>query len=304
MNVSTSLGIYDFLNYLVIGVIISLVFVPCIPQNAGHLFVWGVVCLVAGLVFHKAIEDSIGKQTRNNPDLIKLAFEDKANYSDIKLDKPILMEKEYYRAYYYLQEKGQLNNIPELEAISSFFQDLFLVVLLYLVISVGKSFILICTRVCEGSLHDCTSCVMTYGILCTFAILVIVFIIYCVPWRKLGKEYSNFAKITFYIICILLFAVAATAGACYFGFCTLNGQECPCKECLQCWQSFITTIQQAKCLIMLPPKFSIPFQLAAILLLPLLLFLRYFTEMKIFKLVWEGYIFLNYNKQNKNQIKI
>lgn len=303
MNVSTSLGIYDFLNYLVIGVLISLAFVPCIPQSAGLLFVWGVVCLVVGLLFHKFIENSIGKYTRNDTYLIGLAFEDKANYSDIKLDKLVLIEKEYYRAYYYLQEKGQLKNIPELEAISSFFQDLFVVILLYLFTSVVKSLVLVCAKDCGCSILY-SSCIIASGILCTFAFFIIIFIIYSVPWAKLGGKYLKLAKCTFCIAGILLFTIIAIAGICTYSSCTDICQNNLCKADWSCSQGFIAAIKQAKCLIMLPVKFSIPFQLAAILLLPLSLFLRYFTEMKIIKLVWEGYIFLNYNKQNKNQIKI
>lgn len=108
------------------------------PQSMEALALWAILCFVAGLIFHKVVECSIGTNTRNNKNLIISAFRDKAKYSDKKIKEPIAIRREYYRAYYSLSEKGQLGNIPVLEALSSFFQDIFFVVLLYVIMGISN----------------------------------------------------------------------------------------------------------------------------------------------------------------------
>lgn len=293
MNISTSIGIYDFLNYLVIGAILSFIFIPWIPQNAATLVLWAIPCFIAGLIFHKVIESSIGKYTRNNKELILSTFRKEAQYCDKKINEPILIEKEYYRAYYSLLEKNLLGNIPELEAISSFFQDLFFIVLIYTITSSFLSLYSICNNCVSQTNIDFSLCVI-YGILCTLCFLLATFLLYYIPYKKLPYRYSNCVK---YIVCfsvILCIIFAAYAGAAIFN------QPIHITDKISLYKKiheiFITNFHPA--LILASNSITIPLDFLSLPLLPLFLLLRCITEKKIFTLVWEGYIFMCLNKKD------
>lgn len=283
MNISTSIGIYDFLNYLVIGAILSFIFVPWIPQNATTLVLWAIPCFIVGLIFHKVIESLIGKYTRNNKKLILSAFRKEAQYCDKKINEPILIEKEYYRAYYSLLEKNLLGNIPRLEAISSFFQDLFFIVLFY------TSFLLYHSIYYKGfSLYIIYNCIV-YGIPYILCFLLTKFSIPRGKWldHLRGKwfcKYPNCTKYEFYSV-VILFFISST----YFGF-TLYDQLYQ-----QIQETFTTNFHPA--LILANESITTQLLLSLPLLL-LFLFLRNSTEKKIFTLVWEGYIFMCLNKKD------
>ena len=281
MNISTSIGIYDFLNYLVIGAILSFIFVPWIPQNATTLVLWAIPCFIVGLIFHKVIESLIGKYTRNNKKLILSAFRKEAQYCDKKINEPILIEKEYYRAYYSLLEKNLLGNIPRLEAISSFFQDLFFIVLFY------TSFLLyhsICNK--DFNWYFICDCIIYLISLC---FLVAKFPISWGKWldhlwEKCFSKYLNRTKCVSHFVMILLF-IFTTIGFILFA-----------QSPQQILENFITNFHPA--LILAIDSITIPLDFLSLPLLPLFLFLRNSTEKKIFTLVWEGYIFMCLNKKD------
>lgn len=281
MNISTSIGIYDFLNYLVIGAILSFIFVPWIPQNATTLVLWAIPCFIVGLIFHKVIESLIGKYTRNNKKLILSAFRKEAQYCDKKINESNSIEKEYYRAYYSLLEKNLLGKIPELEAISSFFQDLFFIVLIYTSFLLFRS---IYYRDFEW--YFICDCIIYLISLC---FLVAKFPI---PWEKQLDyirekwlyKYPNCTKCIFYFVMILFF-ISST----YFGF-TLYDQLYQ-----QIQETFTTNFHPA---LILANKSITTQLLLSLPLLLLFLFLRNSTEKKIFTLVWEGYIFMCLNKKD------
>lgn len=216
MGISTSIGFYDFLNYLTIGAILSFIFVPWVPKSAEALALWAIPCFVAGLIFHKIVENTIGKCTRNNKELIEDAYNDKIPYCDFNIDKPCDMTKEYYRAYYCLLSNKDLGNIPRLEAISSFFQDLFCVIILYV---------------------STTLVYWLYKCICTNVKSFIK-----ADWSIFGNLKNN--------------------------------------------------------LVMLPLEYALPILILSVVLLLLLPILRYFTEKKIYGLVWEGYIFMHLNQKD------
>ena len=281
MNISTSIGIYDFLNYLVIGAILSFIFVPWIPQNATTLVLWAIPCFIVGLIFHKVIESLIGKYTRNNKKLILSAFRKEAQYCDKKINESNSIEKEYYRAYYSLLEKNLLGKIPELEAISSFFQDLFFIVLIY------TSFLLFRSNYRDFEWYFICDCIIYLISLC---FLVAKFPI---PWgkkldhlwKKCFSKYPNCTKCIFYFVMILFFIFIT-----YIGFILYT------QLYQQILENFTTNFHPASLLASESTTTTLGF--LSSLLLPLFLLLRCITEKKIFTLVWEGYIFMCLNKKD------
>lgn len=278
MNISTSIGIYDFLNYLVIGAILSFIFIPWIPQNAATLVLWAIPCFIVGLIFHKVIESLIGKYTRNNKELILSTFRKEAQYCDKKINESNSIEKEYYRAYYSLLEKNLLGKIPELEAISSFFQDLFFIVLIY------TSFLLFHSIYYKG---------FDWYFICDFVIYVIFYILcfrlaeflnYPILQKIWPCKYPNCTKCRFYLVMILFFIFSTSVGF------TLYDQLYQ-----QIQETFTTNFHPA--LILANKSITTPL-LLSLPLLPLFLLLRNSTEKKIFTLVWEGYIFMCLNKKD------
>lgn len=296
MGISTSIGIYDLLNYLTIGAILSFIFVPWLPQSTEKLALWAMPCFVVGLIFHKVVENSIGNYTRNNKNLIEEAYKDKISYCDFKIDKPWDMEKEYYRAYYCLLSNKELGNIPMLEAISSFFQDLFFVITLF-VSSTFTNWVYICFNIKPVVVID-WSVFVYYGIVTTFIFLMIIFIVYRVLWQKMTKVYSELVRYVYYITIILLLVLMAIAGATSIKYILLNINSIPFHLCSYCGNVCYTDVNIASNMIMLPLQYALPmlgFSLVLFLLLPIL---RYFTEKKIFSLVWEGYFFMHLNKKD------
>jgi hypothetical protein len=300
MGISTSIGFYDFLNYLTIGAILSFIFVPWLPKSTEELALWAMPCFVVGLIFHKVVENSIGNYTRNNKDLIEEAYKDKISYCDFKIYKPCDMEKEYYRAYYCLLSNKELGNIPILEAMSSFFQDLFCVITLYVSVTF-LYWVYICFNIKPVVVID-WSVFVYYGIATTFIFLMIIFIVYSVPWQKMTKVYSELVRYVSYIAIILLLVLMAIAGTISIKYISLNINSITFHLCSYCCNVCYTDVNIASNMIILPLKYTLPmlgFSLVLLLLLPIL---RYFTEKKIFGLVWEGYIFMHLNKKI-NQLK-
>lgn len=292
MGISTSIGFYDFLNYLTIGAILSFIFVPWLPESTEELVLWAMPCFVVGLIFHKVVENTIGSFTRNNNELILLSFKDKAKYSNKKIEEPVSIRKNYYHAYYSLSENNQLGNIPELESFSSFFQDMYFVVLIYIIAS---SFLLVYslgTQAISIINVDFTLCII-YGIICTICFLLATVFVFYIPWKKLGTKYSDCAKYTFYFLAGSFLILAAYAGL------ALSGQSLTVPDKMpsynELYETFVSNIHPP--LIRAGERMVIPLQFLSIFLLPLFLFLRYYTEKKIFGLVWEGYIIMHLNKK-------
>lgn len=297
MGISTSLGIYDFLNYLTIGAILSFIFVPWLPKSTEELALWAIPCFIVGLIFHKVVENSIGNYTRNNIDLIEEAYNDKISYCDFNIDKPCDTEKEYYRAYYCLLSNEELGNIPMLEAISSFFQDLLCVITLYVSTTlIYWTYIYCCTNIKPFVVID-WSVFVYYGITAVFAFLLIIFMVYYVPWQKMTKVYCGLVRRIFYISSICLFVLMAFAGTAICLFIPLNTNSIAIHYCQCCCNVCYTDVNIARNMMMLPVKYALPMLGISLVLLLLLPILRYFTEKKIFGLVWEGYIFMHLNNK-------
>ena len=269
MNVSASLGIYDFLNFLIIGAVLSLIFVPWVPYSTEELALWTIPCFIVGLVFHKIVENSIGKLTRNNNELIRIAFEEKAEFCDIdiKTVTQIWIKKEYYRAYYYLMEKNKLGCVPLLEAQSSFLQNLTVALSLYEAFSISSYFY-------NHLDSKCFTIHFVYDIVVVISFLSIIFVIYCIPWNKM---YSKYCKYIRSIYCFL--------------------KQCMKAGCDTSWFNSMMEKLGSVSLILFPLDICMPIQFAVLVFLLLLPPLRFITEKKIYGLVWEGYIFLNLNKE-------
>lgn len=286
MGISTSLGIYDFLNYLTIGAILSFIFVPWVPQSAEALALWAIPCFVAGLIFHKVVENTIGKYTRNNEKLILSAFRDEAKYSDKKIKEPNFIRREYYRAYYSLSESGQLGNIPVLEALSSFFQDIFVVVFLYLIIGISRLDIY-----SKNPISNDYWRYITIGGIITMAMWCIVFLVYFHSWIKWFRNKHKVGHCIFNLLILasIVFIVKT---------CISIGSESE-----NIWSKFV--IYNSGCISASANTFgllslfnSIHIVIIVYILLSIIPFLRVFTEIQISSLVWEGYIFLHLNKKD------
>lgn len=281
MNVSASLGIYDFLNFLIIGAVLSLIFVPWVPYSTEELALWTIPCFIVGLVFHKIVENSIGKLTRNNNELIKIAFEEKAKFCDIdiKTESPNWIEKEYYRAYYYLMEKDKLGCVPLLEAQSSFLQNLTVALSLYEAFSISSYFY-------NHLDSKCFTIHFVYDIVVVFSFLSIIFVIYCIPWNKMDSKYCKYIRWIYFFLVMLFFFLMANIGTQYLK-----------TDCDTSWFKSMMEKLGSDSLILFPLDVCMSIQFAVLIFLLLLPPLRFITEKKIYGLVWEGYIFLNVNKE-------
>lgn len=285
MNVSASLGIYDFLNFLIIGAVLSLIFVPWVPYSTEELALWTIPCFIVGLVFHKIVENSIGRLTRNNNELIRIAFEEKAEFCDIdiKTESPNWIEKEYYRAYYYLMEKNKLGCVPLLEAQSSFLQNLTVALSLY------EAFSILAYFCCDlDSKSECFTIHFhfVYDIVVAFSFLSIIFVIYCIPWNKMDSKYCKYIRSIYCFLTLTLFLQMA-----------IMGKQCMKAGCDTSWFNSMMEKLGSVSLILFPLDICMPIQFAVLVFLLLLPPLRFITEKKIYGLVWEGYIFLNLNKE-------
>lgn len=281
MNVSASLGIYDFLNFLIIGAVLSLIFVPWVPYSTEELALWTIPCFIVGLVFHKIVENSIGRLTRNNNELIRIAFEEKAKFCDIdiKTESPNWIEKEYYRAYYYLMEKDKLGCVPLLEAQSSFLQNLTVALSLYEAFSISSYFY-------NHLDSKCFTIHFVCDIVVVFSFLSIIFVIYCIQWNKMDSKYCKYIRWIYFFLVMLFVFLMAIIGTQYLK------TECD-TSCPNCMMEKLGN----NSFILLPINSCMPIQFAVLIFLLLLPPLRFITEKKIYGLVWEGYIFLNLNKE-------
>lgn len=287
MGISTSIGLYDFLNYLTIGAILSFIFVPWIPQSAEELALWAIPCFVVGLIFHKVVENSIGRYTRNNKKLILSAFRETAKYSDKKSKEPIAIRREYYRAYYSLSERGQLGNISVLEAISSFFQDIFVIILLYVIIGIISN---ILRTDSNYQIPNYYWRYITIGGIITMAMWCIVSLVYFHPWIKWFRNKHKVGQYIFNLLILISIVFIVKT-------CISIGAESKniCAKFVIYNCGCISTSENTFGLLSLFKSTHIA--ILVYILLSIIPFLRVFTEMQIFRLVWEGYIFLHLNKK-------
>ncbi len=124
MNTSITIGLYDFLNMVVMGFLI-LHPVVNFPTDAVSLS-WFVPCYIVGLIYHKLMENTFGVCLRNKDGMISQAYK---SVNKIKDDN--FSSKNYYKAYYFLMEKRLLGYIPILEAQAAFLRNLLLVPIYY-----------------------------------------------------------------------------------------------------------------------------------------------------------------------------
>ena len=126
MNTSITIGLYDFLNMVVMGFLILLPVVN-FPTDAVFL-VWFIPCFIVGLIYHKLMENILGVCLRNKDGMISQAYKSVNNQEN----KEYSSKENYYKAYYFLMEKRQLGYIPILEAQAAFLRNLLPIPLYYI----------------------------------------------------------------------------------------------------------------------------------------------------------------------------
>ena len=115
MNTSTTIGLYDFLNMVVMG------FLILFPVTSSHNEIrFFVLCFITGLIYHKLMENTFGVCLRNKDGMISQAYKSVNN----KEYNECSSKENYYKAYYFLMEKRQLGSIPILEAQAAFLRNI------------------------------------------------------------------------------------------------------------------------------------------------------------------------------------
>lgn len=168
MNFSSKLGLYDFLNLFIMGLLWVVCFCPsqwffsefspvqrCCKCQTNEVIeaimsiAFFSVCFVTGLVVHHLPQFLICRickifkhqpctnvstkllrsLCRNDEKLIAIWKEENSAFKKIIRHSKECTMRQYYFAYYYLQSNGQLGNIPVLEAQEAFTKDLLILIL-------------------------------------------------------------------------------------------------------------------------------------------------------------------------------
>lgn len=270
MNTSITIGLYDFLNMVVMGFLILLPVVN-FPTDAVFL-VWFIPCFIVGLIYHKLMENTLGICMRNKDCMILKAYES-VNGKENEKDSS---KENYYIAYYFLIKKGLLGSIPRLEAQVAFMRNLLPILVIYSALSLKGKYSPI-----KVGLSDNCLCIILILIL---AVLCIIFLIF---FWQLFKKY----KLRFFVALIVV--VLFLLGIFIFPYNTCEIIDVAQKNNNN---SYPTTSPIIDGTIHTRKYIA----LTILIFITIIPFLWYKTQMKIHELVWEGKKYLG-KKSKKNK---
>lgn len=218
MSLSSKLGLYDFLNFFVVGSLLMIILCPdslfeehtcckacCSSRDSVDIvlpFLFGVFAYLLGLVWHHMTDmvlsmlfrssrkcqstrliNLLRAFDRNNIEMIKdqYKFEENAETSpqNVVLHSNGCISRRYLFEYYYLQKNGQLGNIPVLEAQEAFTRNIILPLLLLAVTTFCTSGN-IWGKIVETYFGTGTCCL---GI-CILILMFVVIIVHCKIQKK------------------------------------------------------------------------------------------------------------------------
>lgn len=189
---------YDGLNKFLIGFLIILPFID-ISYTSDRIIVITLIFIaswITGLLLWcvtELLSAIVSKKVRSRFPLNKKSYINTA-YHDIgaEINKPQDDKQftiiDYYKAYYRIQSKGLLGNIPVLESFSAFFKNLVIVIVWWLILIIfsSSSCRWLCdivakvttSDVCSGSQPNCTSIIQCITVLMICLIIIIIGRIY------------------------------------------------------------------------------------------------------------------------------
>ena len=257
MNTSTTIGLYDFLNMVVMGFLL-LFPVVTFPTDAVFL-IWLIPCFIVGLIYHKLMENTLGICMRNKDCMILKAYES-VNGKENEKDSS---KENYYKAYYFLMEKRLLGSIPILEAQAAFLRNILPILFVYGILSLKGKYIPI-----KVGLSDNCLCII-------LILLIVLCVIFLIFFWQLFKKY----KLRFFValIVVVLFLI----GIFIFPYNTCEIIDVAQKNN----NNSYPTTSPFKDGIIHTRKYIALTIFLFIIILP---FLWYKTQMKIHELVWEG----------------
>lgn len=261
MNASTTIGLYDFLNMVVMGFLL-LFPVVTFPTDAVFL-IWLIPCFIVGLIYHKLMENTLGICMRNKDCMILKAYES-VNGKENEKDSS---KENYYIAYYFLMEKRLLGSIPILEAQAAFLRNILPILFVYGILSLVGVY-------CPIKI-ELTNDFFCITLMLFLAILCIVFLIYFFDWNLQLCDICMSCLAVGLLILISIF-VAILLFPYNFSTTSLAGND---------------TLLNTR-------KFIALTMLVFVIIIP---FLWYKTQMKIHELVWEGKKYLEQEIEQKKQ---
>ena len=272
MNTSITIGLYDFLNMVVMGFLILLPVVN-FPTDAVFL-VWFIPCFIVGLIYHKLMENTFGVCLRNKDGMISQAYK---SVNKIKDDN--FSSKNYYKAYYFLMEKRLLGSIPILEAQAAFLRNILPILFVYGILSLVGVY-------CPIKI-ELTNDFFCVTLLVLLFVLCVIFLIFFYRNSQLLKKY----KLRFFValIVVVLFLI----GIFIFPYNTCEIIDVAQKNNNN---SYPTTSPIIDGTIHTRKYIA----LTILIFITIIPFLWYKTQMKIHELVWEGKKYLG-KKSKKNK---
>lgn len=250
---------------------LAFLIVPNFPIG-NNLVLWAIPCYACGLIFHKIVEEITNPILRNRICMINRAYNmveyEKKQVSDIKHG--------YYRAYYYLMKDGCMGYVPVLEAQVAFLRNLWCVLILYFFsffLGIGEARNIIKTE--SGNIY------LQCMVLLLFFFIIIIYLVYFFDWNN--GENKHFRK---YSLCLLIITSIAFLLAisiyliniCHFKL-ELHPLTCLCDYNYYSKEEInIHNVQLC--------------EVGCLLLIGLIPFLLYNTQMKIHELVWEGFFYI------------
>lgn len=269
MNASTTIGLYDFLNMVVMGFLL-LFPVVTFPTDAVFL-IWLIPCFIVGLIYHKLMENTLGVCMRNKKCMISNAYESVNG----KENKEKSSKENYYKAYYFLIKKGLLGNIPRLEAQVAFMRNLLPILVIYSALSLKGKYSPI-----KVGLSDNCLCIILILIL---AVLCIIFLICFLYYWKLLKKHKSCFFITLIVVILLVISILIFP---FIGVTQeFNNNSSPTTSPI-----IDGTIHTRKYIA-----------LTILIFITIIPFLWYKTQMKIHELVWEGKKYIEEDEQEKKE---
>lgn len=189
---------YDGLNKFLIGFLIILPFIDisCTSDKIIVITLIFIASWITGLLLWcvtESLSAIVSKKVRSRFPLNKESYINKA-YHDIgaEINKPQDDKQftiiDYYKAYYRIQSKGLLGNIPVLESFSAFFKNLVIVIVWWLILIIFSSSSSICScrwlcdivakvttsDVCSGSQPCCIFIIQCITVLMICLIIIII----------------------------------------------------------------------------------------------------------------------------------
>ncbi len=201
MNPLLGSSLYDSLNRLVIGFLLSL-WLFQIPIFYKYLFIldeflgkcgYVIFCFVLGLFFSLLI-DWIAESKKNSPlkfffyknNLKKIKKVSKENDVPLSPTKGETEIEAYYKYYYSVQESHLLGNVPALETLSAFLLNLCGVSLVSSIVSL----VLFCTHPNCCSCCNCSRSRICFGCILILSIIILLLGKICRDYIE-GKIYSS-----------------------------------------------------------------------------------------------------------------